>query len=520
MTYVEVMNVTPATNTVQLESEAPKMGALTDLFQSLNNSGIRYCHWKSNIRLDKSLQGKTDFDLLVAREDSRTLRHILNRQNIKLLKPAPGHDYPAMENYLGMDEPTGVFFHLHVHYRLVLGEQFVKNYRLPFENDFLDKVQTSREIKIPLPELEIVVLAVRVLLKYRTRDLVKDMFPLRGPGINAGFRTEIKWLLAQTSIEKIKMTLDAWRDLIDPDDILEFLQIAESGHKAGYKLQRIRNRIKHRLSLFQRTHAISAAVTYFRELWGRRMFWRTSPITKMTFPEGGQTIAFIGADGAGKSTMTALLIQWLSWKLDIHTFYLGSKKPSRRSSFYYSVFRMMRRLTNLVSERNPLGKVLKWLRDIPLYMHYHSTGRDRYARFVEGGKRAQAGSIVLFDRYPLEIFNTDSIDFHEMDGAKIASLAKDRNDFITRWFVRAEKELYSSMTLPDCVIVLDVSPEVSTARKPDHAPAVLEAKIKGVRSLIVVIRSKHHDVRLIHINADQPFDEVALQLKRNIWSAL
>jgi thymidylate kinase len=76
------------------------------------------------------------------------------------------------------------------------------------------------------------------------------------------------------------------------------------------------------------------------------------------------------------------------------------------------------------------------------------------------------------------------------------------------------------MTLPDCVIVLDVSPEVSAARKPDHAPAVLEAKIKGVRSLIEVIRSEHRDVRLIHINADQPFDEVVLQLKRNIWSAL
>lgn len=514
------LNMTYATNMENSNHETPVLGAAADLFQTLNKQGIKYCHWKSNIRLDKSLQGKTDFDLLVARKDSQAFRNILSQHNVKLLVAAPGRNYPAMENYLGFDESTGAFFHLHVHFRLVLGEQFVKNYRLPFEYDFLNSVQIRRGIKIPPPELEIVVLAVRVLLKYRTRDFIKDNIPFRGAGINTGFRTEIKWLFSQTSLEKIKTTLDNWKHVIDPNDILEFLEIVKSGKKAGLKIQRIKSRLKIRLRLFQRSNHLSSVVTYFRELWSRRKYWRTSPITKMTFPEGGQTIAIIGADGAGKSTMVALLIDWLSWKLDIYTFYLGSKKPSRRSSFYYSVFRIVRRLTSLLGKHNLLGKFLTWLRDIPLYLHHLSTGRDRYARFVEGGRLALAGSIVLFDRYPLEPFNTSSIDLYEMDGPKIASLAGTRNDIFSKWFASKEKEIYTRMNLPECVIVLDVSPDVSVARKPDHDPAVLDAKIKGVRSLIDVIRTRHQDVRIIHINADQPFDEVFLQLKRNIWSVL
>lgn len=40
------------------------------LFTELNEHGILYCHWKSNIYLDKMLRGETDIYLLVAREDA------------------------------------------------------------------------------------------------------------------------------------------------------------------------------------------------------------------------------------------------------------------------------------------------------------------------------------------------------------------------------------------------------------------------------------------------------------------
>jgi len=512
--------MTLMTDNNQTDKTANFLGALTELFETLQKQEIRYCHWKSNIRLEDSLRGETDFDLLIDRKDSQAFRQILNEQNIKLLVAAPGRNYPSMENYLGFDEKTGSFFHLHVHYKLVLGERFVKNYRLPFENDFLAKVNVHYGVKVPVPELEIIVLSIRALLKYRARDLIKDNIPFRGPGLNPEYRVEIEWLLAQTNINKIVAVLNDLDNVITADEIEEFLRIARSGKKAGFKLQLIKSRIKQRLSLFQRSNAFSATIIYFRELWLRRNYWRSSPITKMTFPEGGQTIALIGADGAGKSTITDLLVRWLSWKLDVYDLYLGSTKPSRRSSFSYFIFRLLRRSTRLVGEKNLLGKLLAWLRDILLYLHHYFTGHDRYKRYESGEKRAIAGSVVLFDRYPLEAFNTNSVTFDEMDAAKIPSLASERKDPLTQSLMRAEQGIYGKFRSPDCVIVLDVSPEISISRKPDHDPEVIEKKIKGVRTLLKVIRSDHRDVRFVQINADLPFDQVVLQIKKSIWALL
>jgi len=174
--------------------------ALTALFRDLNRRGIRYCHWKSNVRLEKSLQGRTDLDLLVDRKDTPAFRQLLHAHDVKPVLAAPGRDYPAVENHLGFDAATGRLFHLHVHYQLVLGEQFVKNYRLPLESHFLDSVRVSHGVKIPSPELEIAVLCVRALLKYRARDLACDVFSLGPSGLPVAILQEIDSLLCETSL--------------------------------------------------------------------------------------------------------------------------------------------------------------------------------------------------------------------------------------------------------------------------------------------------------------------------------
>ena len=45
---------------------SPDLVALKSLFQDLLEYGVKYTHWKSNLRLNVSLQGRTDLDLLIA----------------------------------------------------------------------------------------------------------------------------------------------------------------------------------------------------------------------------------------------------------------------------------------------------------------------------------------------------------------------------------------------------------------------------------------------------------------------
>ena len=105
--------------------------AVSRLFDQLNACDIRYCHWKSNCNLDRSLRGATDLDLLVDPCDASRFRSILYQHGLKALVVAPNQQYPSIEHYLGFDARTGQLFHPHVHFQLVLGEQYVKNYRLP-----------------------------------------------------------------------------------------------------------------------------------------------------------------------------------------------------------------------------------------------------------------------------------------------------------------------------------------------------------------------------------------------------
>jgi hypothetical protein len=205
--------------------------AVQALFQSLNERGIRYCLWKSNIRQEQGMSGETDLDLLVDREHSAAFRQILQEHNIRPFHAAPGRHYPSMENHLGFDDVTGRLFHLHVHYQLVLGERFIKNYRLPLENRFLDAVQLRYGAKLPSVELEIIILSIRILLKYRDRDLLRDILPYRSTGISASFRKEIEWLLEQTNRERIERTLAQIYETVPGDLILEFLDIVLTGRK-------------------------------------------------------------------------------------------------------------------------------------------------------------------------------------------------------------------------------------------------------------------------------------------------
>jgi len=505
-----------------MKTEPRALRAVAELFQTMEEHEIRYCHWKSNMRLDLGLQGRTDLDLLVAREHSQVFRRILSELDIKPVVPPPGKRFPAMEHYLGFDASNGSLFHLHVHYQLVLGEEFVKNYCLPVEGAFLDSVRVLQGVKIPAPELEIAILAIRILLKYRDRDALKDILSIRSPGIKRAYLNEIEWLLDQTSLENIGQMLESLSNVLPSRIVMEFLETVIYKPRAGRKLLSLRGRLRRTLSLYRRRAPLVASADYFREMWGRRKSLPlSSPAGRMTLPEGGMTLALVGVDGAGKSTLRGLLVRWLSWKLDVQSYYLGSKQPSLRSALLYRLFRACRRSQNTISnwlgERNPLSHWMAGLRDAALCAHYLSIGHDRYARYRASLKKVLAGSVVIFDRFPLgALGGEDSV----MDGPHLAALLRDMPGAIPRALARDEQELYNKIRFPDYMLVLNVSPKSSLERKPDHRPAAIEAKNQVIRRLTAATAPALAQTHLIHLDADRPLEEVISQLKREVWGIL
>ena len=181
------------------------LDAVAEVLDALADARISYCAWKSNEHLDAALAGQTDLDLLVDRADAAVLADVFGRHDIKRILPPPDMCHPATEHFLGFDRPSGELFHLHVQYQLVLGQKYIKNYTIPLERQFLQSVSLLHGVPVPRPELELAVLATRALLKYRVRDVVKDVLRIRSPGVPAETRQEIEWLEARTTIARVRV---------------------------------------------------------------------------------------------------------------------------------------------------------------------------------------------------------------------------------------------------------------------------------------------------------------------------
>jgi thymidylate kinase len=99
-------------------------------------------------------------------------------------------------------------------------------------------------------------------------------------------------------------------------------------------------------------------------------------------------------------------------------------------------------------------------------------------------------------------------------------MAGENSGAVARFLSRTERALYDKIRPPDYLAILDVSPEVSLQRKPDHKQDVVEAKSQLIRQLIALAESELSGFRTIHLNADLPFDEVFMEIKRKVWEIL
>jgi thymidylate kinase len=491
------------------------LAGLARVLDDLADRGIRFCHWKSNEHLTAGLSGRTDLDLLVHRDDIVSFRGALLRAGLKELSAPAVKRFPGMEHWLGFDAETGRLFHLHVHERLVLGEEHVKNHHVPLEGAFLDSVGTLDGVPVPSPELELAVLVVRALLKYRDRDVVKDVLGIRTPGLDR-LTAELEWLLARTTVGRVGSATRATGNVVPSDLVVRFLETYRRDPRAGAAFYLLRGHLRSSLRGLRRRGRVRASTRRMALSWRKRF----GPAPRMTIAAGSPTIALVGADGSGKSTAAAELARWLGWKLDVRVHYLGSKSPSRRSRWSYLVFRVLRRshraATGRLGSRSASARGLAMVRDVAFGVHYLTIGHDRARRLRTGRRDARSGRVVLFDRFPLTMLS--GRDEHLLlDGPRIRTSLRPRGRLLLALADREER-MYRRFGMPDRLVVLEVSPEVSSGRKPDHRPAILAAKSIAARELAdLAERSRTPTIR---INADRPLDPVLLDLKRRLWDVL
>jgi thymidylate kinase len=487
---------------------------IKNLIEKLNQSNIRYCHWKSNMALPQALLGGTDIDLLIRRKDADIFRTLLGQLGFRPATIKDGISFPSVEHYFALDEETGVLIHVHSYYRVITGESLSKNFRLPLEEMLLRNTREVDSVRVPTKGAELVIFTIRMMLKHTS--LVELLLLARDW---KQVKREIIWLLENNSEnEAVKLAVE-WLPSMDSAFYTECLDALRSP-APFFKRVILARRLRRLLSIYSRHSSIWSiwdGMQKFSMMAFRRL---TRSERGMTLQSGGAVIAFVGPEATGKSTLIAEIKQWLEEHFAVGQIHAGKPGSTMLTMipnllvpalrYLLPTFRASRIETQNATEENED----KPNKTYPLITALRSVllAYDRRTLLSRAFARAANGSIILCDRYP-------SLSQGSADGPQLSQFPIAREQYPVRYRLsNLEMNLYREIPPPDLVILLSVPLEVAITRNKNRGKEEPEdyVRLRHARSSNL----EFERTSVYKVNTDQPLDRTVLEIKRIIWNSL
>jgi thymidylate kinase len=484
-------------------------GPVPALIAALNRAGVRYCHWKSNIRLPESLRGEEDLDILVHRADAMAFETALAQTGFKTAVSHGGMSHPGVFHAFALDETASGLLHVHAYFGVVSGDSLVKSYRLPVERDLLEGGLAVDGVPLPSPEAELALFSLRILLKH--------VHPVEIAMVGRGYGKvvhELEWLQDRADLQGAAQLWDAW--MTGPDaPPLEAAIAAISDPGAWYRRIVLGRRVGRALRKWRRIGPLAAEMDRWRRV-GAMATGRFRKRRDLVPRTGGLVVALVGPKAVGKSTLGAEVARRLGGELDVRRVHVGKPPPTMLSI----VPRLLVPLARRLWRRERAGEYEKPERrregqfSLLYVLRMTLVAYDRRALIRKLWKAASGGAIVITDRYPSD--TPGSIDSCCFDEAAVAACRSS----LKRWLMKREQAIYVGLPQPDLVIRLTAARETTLRRDATRIKEGGPDADAVLRRWGMETCASFGQAPMVTIDTDRGIGESAADVTRTVWAAV
>ncbi len=438
------------------------MKLINTFLKCLEVSNIKYVHWKSNTNIKLALTGIDDLDILVDPNCEQEISLIFKELDIIRAFSDKDKWQKGIFHFIGLDIETQKLVHIHLHYKLSLGYDFDKCFSLPIVDTYLqDRTNYQNEIYLPSYENEYIVLVIRLILKnaltpfllllphqqYRFFKSIKSKGIVR----DGGYR-EFLDLKSKINQEKLDKCLKENFSFLSKKTFFLCESVLEKNNSliSFFKIGRF---LKKELKAYRDYGELTSFCKAFIRLYSIRFF---AILRKLRIYDriqgkkaeyGGRIIAFIGGDGAGKTTTISNLQNTLKKQFAVKTIHVGRPKTSNIGFL----------LTTCSKIASVIGQT-----DRSKALRLLAVAYNRKIAFQKACKLRDQGVIVLQDRIPLKGITA-------MDCPRIHHLKKGKYKFLSK----LENKQYQTIKGVDMLFVMKLKPEIALQRRPEDNPEEL-----------------------------------------------
>jgi thymidylate kinase len=388
-------------------------------------------------------------------------------------------------HFYGLDARRGELIHIHAYQRLAIGAPWRTHYRIPLERELLASAELRDDtyFKTAAPELELVVLVLRLVLRHETRDLARR----EPPRWLDGALTELDRLEERATPEAVAHALS--KQL--PEVPLRLFERCRATLLPGCPAWR-RVSVRAQLARALAAHASRPPVFAFAE-----RLWRRVRPRGQSLAGGGAVVALVGGDGSGKSTCADALTAWLDPAVATLHLHLG-RPPRSLATLLVGGALKVARITGLPARIRDHLDVLRTV----------CTCRDRQRLYRRAFRFAADGGIAICERYPVReswaLSGPSEVQGHALAAQSRFATA------LRRW----ERKMYEGMARPDLLFLLRLDPDTAVSRKPSEP-----ADYVRERARLTAATDWSLSGALI-VDASQPLPQVVATLKAEIWKSL